>query len=291
MQFGFCLPNFGGTVSPQKMVESGLLAEELGFDSIWSTDHIIVPKENIDPYGDLVEALVTLSFLAAKTERVKLGTSIIVLTQRNPILVAKQAAALDRLSNGRLILGVGAGWLEAEFDFLGENFRNRGRRFDESLSLMRAIWTEDEVNFSGEFHKLKNAVSLPRPKKLIPILIAGSSEPAIRRAATLGDGWHPVGITPARLQDGARRIKRKNSKAKISARLRIDLGKKDGTYKSASGETQVSLAGSRGEVTEQIERYIQAGLEHVSLVVPAKDARSLSASMRTIAREILPSFK
>lgn len=291
MQFGFCLPNFGGTVSPQKMVESGILAEELGFDSVWSTDHIIVPREKTDPYGNLVEALVSLSYVAAKTERVKLGTSIIVLTQRNPILVAKQAAAIDILSDGRLVLGVGAGWLMAEFEFLGENFRNRGRRFDESLSLMRAIWTEDEINFSGEFHTLENAVSLPRPKKLIPILIAGSSEPAISRAATLGDGWHPVGITPAQLEDGAKRIRRKNREAVISARLRIDLGKSDGKYVSASGETQVSLSGSHSKVTEQIERYIQAGLQHVALVVPAKDARSLSASMRLIAREIMPSFK
>ena len=291
MQFGFCLPNFGGTVSPIKMVESGMLAEELGFDSVWSTDHIIVPRENIDPYGNLVEALVALSYVAAKTERVKLGTSIIVLTQRNPILVAKQAAALDILSNGRLILGVGAGWLKPEFDFLGENFRNRGRRFDESLRLMRAIWTEEVINFSGEFHKLKNAVSLPRPKRPIPLLIAGSSKAAVRRAATLGDGWHPVGVTPAQLEAGVERIRRKNRKAVISARLRIDLGKKEGTYVSASGETQVSLAGSLGEVTAQIERYIQAGLQHVALVIPAKDTRSLSAAMRLIARELLPSFK
>jgi probable F420-dependent oxidoreductase len=273
------------------MVESGILAEELGFDSIWSTDHIIVPRENIEPYGNLVEALVSLSYVAAKTEHVKLGTSIIVLTQRNPILVAKQAAALDVLSNGRLILGVGAGWLKAEFDFLGENFRDRGRRFDESLRLMRTIWTEDVINFSGEFYKLKNAVSLPRPKKPIPVLIAGRSKAAVRRAATLGDGWHPVGVTPAQLEAGAERIRRKNRNVLITARLRIDLGKKEAKYVSASGETQVSLAGSPGQVTAQIERYIQAGLQHVALVIPAKDARSLSASMRLIVREIMPSFK
>jgi probable F420-dependent oxidoreductase len=291
MQFGFCLPNFGGTVSPNKMVESGVLAEELGFDSIWSTDHIIVPKENIDPYGNLVEALASLSYVAAKTERVKLGTSIIVLTQRNPILVAKQAAAIDILSNGRLILGVGAGWLKGEFDFLGENFQDRGRRYDESIRLMRAIWTEDEINFSGEFYRLKNAVSLPRPKRTIPLLIAGRSKAAITRAANLGDGWHPVGITPIQLEDGAKKIRRKNRKAVISARLMIELGKNDGKYVSASGETQVSLAGSLAQVTEQIERYMKAGLQHLALVVPARDAKSLSATMRSIAREILPSFK
>src|SRR2546427_522263 len=238
MQFGFCLPNFGGTVSPAKMVESGILAEELGFDSIWSTDHVIVPRENIEPYGNLVEALVSLSYVAAKTEHVKLGTSIIVLTQRNPILVAKEAAALDVLSNGRLILGVGAGWLKPEFDLLGENFRNRGRRFDESLRLMRSIWTEDVINFTGEFYKIKNAVSLPRPRKLIPILIAGSSKAAIRRAANLGDGWHPVGVTPEQLEAGASIIRRRKRKAVISARLRIDLGKLDRKYVAASGEPQ-----------------------------------------------------
>lgn len=291
MQFGLCVPNFGGIVSTDQMVEQGVLAEQLGFDSIWATDHIIVPRVNVDPYGDLVEPLMTLSFLAAKTERVKLGTSVIVLPQRNPILVAKQAAALDSLSRGRVILGVGAGWLKTEFDFLGENFRKRGKRFDEAIRLMRTIWTEDLVTFTGEFHELKEAVSLPRPEKPIPLWIAGSSVGAIERAARLGDGWHPVGVTVGQLEEGVKRIREANGRAVISARLRIDMGKKMASYLSASGQTQVSIAGSPDEITGKIEEYIQAGLQHLVVVVPAKDARSFSTMTKAIAREILPSFK
>jgi probable F420-dependent oxidoreductase len=292
MQFGFCLPNFDGTVTPDRMVESGVLAEELGFDSVWSTDHVIVPRENLHPYGILVEALISLSYVAARTERIKLGTSVIVLTQRNPILVAKQAAALDVLSHGRLILGLGAGWLKPEFDFLGEDFRKRGRRFDESIRLMRSIWSENLIGFSGEFFKLEDAVSLPHPRKPIPLLIAGASEAALLRAASLGDGWHPVGITPEELKKGVEKIRAKNRRAIISARLQIDLGKKKNKeYVSASGQMQVGLAGSAGQITDQIEQYISAGLQHVALVVTARDSRSLTASMRSIAREIMPSFK
>jgi alkanesulfonate monooxygenase SsuD/methylene tetrahydromethanopterin reductase-like flavin-dependent oxidoreductase (luciferase family) len=161
MKFGFCLPNYGGKIRPEDMIESAILAERTGFDSVWATDHIIVPTKFTQPYGDLVEPLVTLSYIAAKTDTVRLGSSIIVVPQRNPILVAKQVASLDRLSRGRVILGTGVGWLEEEFRYLNADFKRRGKFFDESIQLMRALWKDELVSLSIGFFKLRDAVFLP----------------------------------------------------------------------------------------------------------------------------------
>ncbi|MCY4540227.1 MAG: TIGR03619 family F420-dependent LLM class oxidoreductase, partial [Chloroflexi bacterium] len=198
MKFGLLLPNFGASASGDSIAASARLAEALGFDSIWTTDHVLMPADMPEPYGNLIESLVALTIAATATERVGLGTSIIVMPQREPVLLAKQLAGIDVVSGGRLILGAGVGWLEQEFNYLGADYENRGARFDEWLALTRALWSGDGA-FTGESKRIVDALFAPQPPRgrRTPVWIGGNSSHAISRAATLADGWHPVGLTAA----------------------------------------------------------------------------------------------
>lgn len=181
MHFGVILPNYGLDASTDAMRRTAELAEELGFDSVWATEHVIVGPEARDPYGRVYEPFTTLGWIAGWTERLRLGTSIVILPLHNPIEVAKQAATLQELSGGRFTLGVGMGWYQPEFEFMGMPFNGRGRRGDEAIRLMRTLW-------KGEF---QDATFEPLPSKPPEIWVGGSSAPAIRRAVELGDAWHP----------------------------------------------------------------------------------------------------
>jgi probable F420-dependent oxidoreductase len=291
MKFGFCLPNYGGKIRPEEMIESAILAESTGFDSVWATDHIIVPRKFAQPYGDLVEPLVTLSYIAAKTDSVRLGSSIIVVPQRNPILVAKQVASLDRLSRGRVILGTGVGWMEEEFRFLNADFKSRGKFFDESIQLMRALWKDEFVTFSSGSFKLRDAVFLPKPKNQIPIWIGGGSMTAIRRASRLGDGWHPVGLAPLQVERGVKMIRRRGRKVTISLRITTDLKGGRSSYRAASGEEQVGLAGSRQDIVRTIEVYESAGVEYFVVFLNSPNSDQLFEDMKKFSSDILRSFK
>ncbi len=189
MKFGYVLPNYGDRISPSELLEISELCEAEGFDSVWATDHVIMPLELKEPYSQVLEPLTTLAFIAARTEKLRVGTSILVMPQRNPILVAKQAATLDVFSNGRLVLGLGAGWAEKEYGFLNSDFSKRGSVFDESIRLMKILWREDLVNFEGKFFNIKNALFLPKPvNRGIPVWIGGNGTLAVKRA-----GWGTAG--------------------------------------------------------------------------------------------------
>jgi len=191
MKFGMVLPNYGMAASKDILVKTALLAEEKNFDSLWVTDHIIVPKEFENPYGNLYEIFVTLGFISAITSKIKLGTSIMILPLREPNLVAKQISTLDTLSSGRIIFGVGGGWMEKEYDKIGIPFSQRGKIFDENIKLIRQFWKGEE-----------NFVSNPKPhnKKGPSIIIGGNSKIARKRAIQYGDGWFPVGLSPDELK-------------------------------------------------------------------------------------------
>jgi probable F420-dependent oxidoreductase len=190
VHFGVILPNYGEGSTPdgvRRMVEA---AEELGFDSVWTTEHIVVGPDAVDPYGRVYDPLVTLGWIAGWTERVQLGTSIAILPLHNPFHLAKQAATLQELSGGRALLGVGMGWYEREYELMGVEFAGRGRRGDEAIRLMRALWN-GEREFHGSHWSYTDATSDPLPSPPPEIWIGGSSAPALRRARELGDVWHP----------------------------------------------------------------------------------------------------
>jgi probable F420-dependent oxidoreductase len=190
VHLGVILPNFGASSSPAQIRRVAELAESLGFDSVWATEHIIVGQEAVDPYGRVYEPLVTLSWVAGWTERIGLGTSVVLVPLHNPIRLAKEVATLQELSGGRFRLGVGMGWHRDEFEFMGVEFEGRGRRADEGIRLMRALW-KGERGFSGRWWSFRDATSEPLPSRQPEIWVGGSSERAIRRARELGDVWHP----------------------------------------------------------------------------------------------------
>src|SRR4051795_3795717 len=191
MQLGIHLPHAGEQATPEKIRDAALRAEDLGLDDVWVSEHIIVPRASFPRSPLFYDPVLTLTWVAAVTERVRLGTSVIVLPMRHPLPLAKELATLHNLSGGRLILGVGVGWLEAEFAALGVPFRERGRRMDEGIAMMRAVWSEDPVSFESKTIPavIDSMRSLPQPEQPIPIWIGGTSEPALKRAAR-HEGWH-----------------------------------------------------------------------------------------------------
>jgi probable F420-dependent oxidoreductase len=218
MHFGVILPNFGRDSNPDGIRRVAELAEELGFDSVWTTEHIIVAPDAVDPYGRVYDPLVTLGWIAGWTERIGLGTSIILVPLHNPIHLAKEVATLQELSGGRFTLGVGMGWHEPEYEFMGVPFKGRGRRGDEGIRLMRALWN-GEKNFEGEFWSFHDATSEPHPSPVPEIWVGGSSERALRRARELGDAWHPSrGSGP----DHVRRVKQQYPDLRVIPRTTPD---------------------------------------------------------------------
>jgi probable F420-dependent oxidoreductase len=215
VHFGVILPNYGLDSNPDGIRRTVELAEELGFDSVWATEHIIVGLEAVDPYARVYDPLITLGWIAGWTERIGLGTSIVLVPLHNPMHLAKEVATLQELSGGRFTLGVGMGWHKDEFDFMGVEIKNRGRRAAEAIRLMRALW-KGEPDFEGEYWSFHDATSEPHPSKQPEIWVGGSSERAIRRALELGDVWHPSRGSDA---DHVRRVKEQHPELRVIPRV------------------------------------------------------------------------
>jgi probable F420-dependent oxidoreductase len=214
LRFGIAFANIGPFVEPEAACHLARTAEAVGFDSVWTVDHVVVPAGYrstypYDPSGRLPsgedapfpDPVVWLAYVARETRAVRLATGILVLPQRNPLVLAKQLATLDVLSGGRVTLGVGIGWLEEEFRALGASFEGRGRRQEEYVAAMRALWTQDRATFEGRDVSFRDSVLRPRPVQgSIPVLIGGHSEVAARRAGRIGDGFFPFGVEGERLR-------------------------------------------------------------------------------------------
>lgn len=203
MHFGVALPNFGAGSSAAEILKWARTAEDLGFHSLWTTEHIIVGPEAVDPYGRVYEPLLTLGWLAGQTQRIRLGTSVILVPLHHPIYLAKQVATLAELTGGRFTLGVGMGWHQDEYEFMGVEFRGRGARADEAIRLMRSLWS-GSPRFDGEHWSFDNATFEPVPAKQPEIWVGGPSSRAVRRARELGDAWHPTRTT---LPDDVARVR------------------------------------------------------------------------------------
>jgi len=212
MQLGLRLPSNGPNADAQYTLRIGQLAESLGVERLWCSDHIIMPPDTeLTPvYGRLLEAFVTLAALSSVTQRVKLATGVLILPLRDPVLVAKQAAAIDAFSQGRLILGVGVGWEPAEYRFLNVDFTRRGKRCDEWIGIIREVWRGASITVSSQTYHISDGVSEPTPVQPggPPILVGGASAASLRRAARLGDGWIPASyMSMETIVEGMKEIK------------------------------------------------------------------------------------
>ncbi|HEY2703848.1 MAG TPA: LLM class F420-dependent oxidoreductase [Candidatus Dormibacteraeota bacterium] len=213
IRLGLITANIGPTTDGPAAVGLATLAEQLGMDSLWAGEHIVIPAGQKSPYPyspdgqipggddiDIPDPLIWLSYVAAATSTIKLGTGVIILPLRNPLILAKEVASLDRLSGGRVLLGVGVGWLAEEFELLEVPFTQRGRRHDDYITALRALWSQDIASVQTTHARFSNAISKPKPTtRTVPIVISGGSDAAARRAGRLGDGYFPSTTDPHRL--------------------------------------------------------------------------------------------
>lgn len=289
MKFGIILPNYGSHSSPSGVLEIATKAEALDFDSIWTTDHILLPKSDSARFGQLFEAISTLCALAGLTQDIRLGISSLVLPQRNPIVVAKQIATLDALSKGRAILCVGVGWSAGEYRNLGFRFEDRGLRMDEAIDLLRTLWSTDQddtVSFSGKYYSFQDAVFSPTPIQPggPPLWVGGHSKAAIQRAAERGDGWHPSSLSLEVFVKLAQEYKqiRASKEATLSARLRLSFDKTD---------PAAQLLGSPERIVKILEEYQKAGLQYAVISLPGDATSQQIEAMHHFSEYVAPHFR
>lgn len=216
MKFGFTLPLIGTAASADAVTKVAKRAEELGYDSLWTTDRVLYPQNPQSPYGGIegmpipeeykisLDPLHTLTFAAAQTSRIRLGVSLLVIGYYNPVLLARSLTTIDIFSNGRLNVSFGQGWSKDEFDAVGTSMSNRGERADEFLEVLNAIWDNEVVEFKGKYFQIPKSTILPKPvqKPHPPIYMAAYSPGAIQRTATYADGYNPVGMPSAEIWEG-----------------------------------------------------------------------------------------
>ena len=309
MKFGVFLPISGRAAGPETLTQAARQAESLGFDSVWCADRIVIPWEIKTPYPyaegssfivppdrPFFEPLTCLAYLAGRTDKVKLGISVLVLPYRQPLYWAKIATTIDHLSKGRLILGVGVGWMQEEFDALGANFAERGRLSDEQLDLLKVLWRDERAAFSGAHYRFDNIAFAPKPlqQPRIPIWVGGEGARAQRRAGEYGDAWFPyfVRMTPRELKrrfDNVRRAAEKAGRDPEAVRLNcclpIELSEKP------LGWEEDRLRGSAEQIAEGIRGYKEIGVEHLALqfMVPRWPERI--EQIERFAREVMPHIR
>lgn len=263
MQIGLFAINYGTCGDPGAAIQVAQAAESAGFDSVWSGEHIVLPdpqagRSPLPPRTPLLDIAVSLTLIAAHTRTLRLGSGIIVLPQRNPLVLAKQLASVDVVSSGRLIVGVGAGYLVQEFEALGIPLALRGRRMDDYIRALRAIWTQRPARYQGEFVSFSGVTAYPQPvqQPSPPIVIGGESPAALLRATTMGNGWYGFGLTPDQTQQ-------------LIEALRRAAGEHQRPAELGHLELSVTPVGTFDE--RSVERYAALGVDRL-IVLPKPDA-------------------
>jgi len=300
MKFGMMVPHYHKFPSKKAITEVAEKAEELGYDSLWLADHIGVPPSTPTGLAEVFyEPLMVLSYLTAITNRVFLGTSVLILPYRNPLFLAKAIATADQLSNGRVILGCGIGWLKEEFEALGVPFKKRASLSNEYLRILKEVWTNDDPKFQGKYFRFSDVKFLPRPvqKPHPPIWIGGMSEGAMQRAAEFGDGWHPIYLTPSTAKPACQQFRemvlrkgRDPEKIPIVLRVALQIHKKPEPH---SGK--YPLVGPVSQILENIQKYREAGIDYLVFDLfrggPELNSETLDGilvTMEEFARDIRP---
>jgi probable F420-dependent oxidoreductase len=312
MEYGFYLPNSGAGAEPDALADIAKLGDRLGFFCMVMPDHILQPNQinSTYPYsltGDILaagqsgdgewpEQITTLAYLSGVTERIRLVTSVMIIPYRNPILTAKMLSTLDMLSKGRLILGAGVGWMEEEFELLdAPPFAERGAVTNEYLQAFIELWTNDNPKFEGKYVNFSDITFLPKPvqKPYPPIWIGGQSKPAIRRAAHIGDCWHPVGAIPAAplepeelaenlvlLHQYAEKAGRDPAIIQVSVKAPLyDAGDSSGPRRRFSG--------SSDEVRQDIQTYSDVGVTHLIFDFRTGDPKQTEDRMARFSEEVM----
>lgn len=290
MRYGVAIPQANAFATPESIRSVAHAVEELGFDSLWVSDHIIVPEGSgyIPEFMD--EPLATLAFLAAETRHITLGTSVLIVPYRDPVFTAKFLSTVDYLSSGRLIVGVGAGWLEEEFEALGVPFAERGPRTDEYLRVYRNLWETETSSFAGRYTTYNRMRMFPKAaagrRGTIPLWVGGNGPASVRRAAQLGDGWHPINIAPGDIGDaiaGYRAECARFERTPGPVCLRHMPG-----GRTAPGGARPPLTGTAEEQAADVRAYAAGGLDELMLSLPARGQAELLQTLRRFMREVAP---
>ncbi len=300
MEVGIFLPTCGPNATAESVPAIAEAGERWGYDSVWTADHVILPVEINTPYpyapvypfkGESVymEAATALTYIAGRTRRIKLAFGACILPYREPVLHAKVLSTLDVLSGGRVILGAGVGWMREEFEALHMRFEDRGRRADEHIQVLRALWTQEDPAFEGEFYHVRGIRFAPRPVRgTIPILIGGHSRPARRRASRLGDGWHTAYLPLDQLKAGWDEIRQVAQAAgrdpnALQLTCRIAAGPPFGMGGAARPELPVE------QLREALRRHEEMGVAHVILDfgIARYPAQEILRLMEQTAKEVL----
>jgi len=314
VHFGFALSGRGPLARPDALVKLAEAAEALRYSSIFVTDHVVIPlrTDSTYPYsptgriGDdwvlgYLEPLTLMSYLAGATSRIRLGTSVLVIPYRNPVVTAKMLATLDVLCGGRIILGAGVGWMREEFEALASPpYEARGSVTDEYLRLMRDCWTREPVSFEGRHYRMPPVSALPKPRQKggIPIWTGGHTEAALRRAGELADAWHPIGLRPpamlhpaeyaqkaAAIRAYARKAGRDPKAIGLTFRVPLDLASR--RARPAAGD-RTPFTGTSAEVIQDIRAYQALGVTHFVFDGVPQDLRGRLAMMERFAEDVRP---
>ncbi len=259
MRLGLFSINMGPCAEPGVLAATATAAEEVGFDSVWAGEHVVLPDPQVPPspmapQDPALDPLFALAWAAAATSRILLATGIVILPQRNPVVLAKQVASLDVLSRGRVVLGVGVGYLEPEFRAIGANFEERGAVTDEYLDAMDQLWYQDHPEFDGRFASFGGVDAYPRPvQRPMPIVVGGRTPPAYRRAVARGHGWYGFALTPDDVAEHLAGLRRAADRVDRPAEL---------------GELEISVT-PRGRLTpEKVAAFAELGVHRLVPMPP-----------------------
>ncbi len=305
MEIGISLSNTSVLATPETLLGMADKAEELGFASIWVGDHIALPYTLRQPYpysrgapsrawiaeSPIYDPVVLMSVIAGRTQRLKVAVGVLVLPYRHGVLTAKMAATLDVLSGGRLLLGVGIGWMSEEFDVMGMRFSERGAVTDEQIRLFRELWYKEKPEFHGKYYNMAGMTFLPRPRGKIPILVGGNTLPALRRAARLGDGVNLLELTPQELPKTLDQLRQCCAEANRPYKdLMITMRwSPKVTEERLDPSQRPPLMGSLDQILDDLKQIQDLGVTHVSL--GARGSRTLAttlASMEEMAQAFRP---
>jgi probable F420-dependent oxidoreductase len=291
MDVGCHLPVYGPAATRGVLVDFARRMEDLGYASLWASDHVVIPWKiasrypysstgefPLPPATPFLEPLTALALVAGVTERVRLGTTVLVLPHRHPVLAAKMLATLDHLAPGRVVLGAGVGWMREEIELLGGPYDRRGAWSDEALRVLRACWAGERVGFAGEFFRFEPVACLPRPANgTIPIWIGGHSPRALRRVVEHADGWHAAFPTPDKVEEAL-------------AALRAACGAAGRDFATLTLTARMGLPARKpaAELIAEIQALARLGITHLVLETRARDLDDMISAYTRFAREVRP---